>query len=542
MQTPSAKLKKRKSDVDTRKLEVESEKRAVKKSKLPVPSGVAAGWQGKSTTTTRKTPSKAPVQTPSQSCKITVESIESLAKTSSPTPPLTFQISDIEASLPTGTHLDRETILAIATAVGKKFVEQGLSEHQDVDLDTSAAADDTPGTIKYGGYGDDHSDNELEEAHAERDVSEEDVSMDVDRTTSQTTVGIVIDHPLVQEEAVVLAPHPQATRPRKFGLKDLPIPASRLYLWKESYVPKLLNITGQSPDAWGIATWEMAPTYLAVWKEVFPTLPVPTIGPGHPVWEVGRQAICSWRHNLGKAAINAINDLTASKGFVARTGDSDAKREDIKQRKHAFVKSTVEEALGAYLPFRSESLKVRADGKVIHINKFQSYYILKTFAQHLHAIHYSRFATEEKIKLVPIGALALSTAAAERALQMHEETSEFKTAPGNKDHFCYEKWGKITSSYVEGARTLKPSEWMEIMSRAAAFSDRTRSIDSNGSDDTHELEEDERAIMLGESDNSESDGGKDTEEDDNDRARTDGGGDDESDGVDDEQSDGGDNK
>ncbi|THH18437.1 hypothetical protein EUX98_g8958, partial [Antrodiella citrinella] len=316
-----------------------------------------------------------------------------------------------------------------------------------------------PGSVNYGGcISDDDDDDEVERGGMS---DSEDIKMDGQRTTGNTMVGVVIS----DENPPAPAPAPVTRTTRttpsgktKFTLKDLPDNVDP-HTFKNVFMARLVAYIGVSLDPWVVKHNPKWPKIYA-----FPGTPLPTFAPGHAVWELSRQWVCTWRHNLATSAIQTIEEIADAKGFAA-IPDALPEVQAVQACNRAeFIKGLVAEGLGPHRPFQSIAIRISPDqNKAIHVGRFQSVLVAKTFAHHLLAIGDPRGTSMTKEIGYPVGALGLSTAAVELALTLYRTGTFVHDGLKKADHFSHEMWGGRTQVYIQDAQKIVDSRWPSVM-------------------------------------------------------------------------------
>ncbi|THH14957.1 hypothetical protein EUX98_g9538, partial [Antrodiella citrinella] len=224
-----------------------------------------------------------------------------------------------------------------------------------------------PGSVNYGGYISDNDDNDEAERGAMSDSDGEDIKMPMDgqRTTENTMVGIIVS----DENPPAPAPSPVTRTTRtstssgksKFTLSDLPGDVDH-HTFKNVYIARLVAYIGVSIDPWVVKhNPDWSKIYSIFWTSSFPGTPLPTFAPGHAVWELSRQWVCTWRHNLAKSAIQSIEEIADAKGFAVIPSVLPEVQEVQASNRAEFIKALVAEGLGPHRPFQSIAIRISPD-------------------------------------------------------------------------------------------------------------------------------------------------------------------------------------
>ncbi|KAI0339645.1 hypothetical protein BDW22DRAFT_1347525 [Trametopsis cervina] len=157
-----------------------------------------------------------------------------------------------------------------------------------------------------------------------------------------------------------------------------------------------------------------------------------------------------------------------------------------------FPDEHVRRQLGPGLPFRYAHVEIHSEEQPIYRGLFQSTLVIQTLAYHFgssgHLTPYNDF---------PFGALALVTAAVERALCAWD-SGDFQKPTKN---FSQETFGRRTCSYLKTIIDLKETTWTKICTAAEDLAHAQAKLLAGDFDADADLSsEDERAIAVEDSD------------------------------------------
>ncbi|KAF7978991.1 hypothetical protein HWV62_44257 [Athelia sp. TMB] len=184
----------------------------------------------------------------------------------------------------------------------------------------------------------------------------------------------------------------------------LPFPAARrpfyMNIWKKHFKATAMDWAGSQLDPFGTNHLLDEDVVAEAWEAVFPELETILDNKEHKAVIIGviLTVLNTWRSNMGKAGIAAVN-----KFFEEHDIEPEDRLYDTPEKRKAFVKDQLDPSKFSFVYRNPEN----ETGKGI----FQSELILAVFAYHLKNIAGSRMEYER-----PQGALALATAAIERAL------------------------------------------------------------------------------------------------------------------------------
>jgi len=160
--------------------------------------------------------------------------------------------------------------------------------------------------------------------------------------------------------------------------------------------------------------------------------------------------------------------LANDNGFAIVETDSLEDQEDTAARRADFLKDFATCGLARpHYPFQSIAVRISPEGnRSVHVGRFQNILIARTFAQHLIAIGDTdgKISSRKDIGF-PVGALALATAAVERALTMYR-TGVYVNGGKKADHFSHENWGGRTRVYLHDAIKIADSRWPDVVQAA----------------------------------------------------------------------------
>ncbi|KAI0341271.1 hypothetical protein BDW22DRAFT_1430390 [Trametopsis cervina] len=202
------------------------------------------------------------------------------------------------------------------------------------------------------------------------------------------------------------------------------------------------------------------------------------INPREACYDVAMQRVYEWRSGIAKAAITAVAEFFENNKENLPTPDHRAEH--------------VRRQLGPGLPFRYAHVEIHSEEQPIYRGLFQSTLVIQTLAYHFgssgHLTPYNDF---------PFGALALVTAAVERALCAWD-SGDFQKPTKN---FSQETFGRRTCSYLKTIIDLKETTWTKICTAAEELAHAQAKLLAGDFDADADLSsEDERAIAVEDSD------------------------------------------
>ncbi|KAI0345444.1 hypothetical protein BDW22DRAFT_1343667 [Trametopsis cervina] len=265
---------------------------------------------------------------------------------------------------------------------------------------------------------------------------------------------------------------------KRFTNADLPIPHHKLPVWRRLVIPRLISIIGCHRDnPWTLAQLNVVDVLQGICDERPCELDI-KISPREAAYDVAMQRVYEWRSGIAKAAVEAVAWFFDAEKENFATVDARA--------------ACVQLQLGPGLPFRYMIVEVQPEGKPVCSGIFQSPLIIQTLAHHFassgHLVPYDN---------PPFGALALVTAAVERALRAWE-SGTFRRPDEN---FSQETYGHRTCKYLKAILDLKESTWAKICQAAEdhAF-EHSKVIAGDFNADADQSSDEDRAMVFDDSD------------------------------------------
>ncbi|PIL30263.1 hypothetical protein GSI_07441 [Ganoderma sinense ZZ0214-1] len=240
------------------------------------------------------------------------------------------------------------------------------------------------------------------------------------------------------------------------------------------FTPKLINfISNTASGPWKLTGVNLVKAMEDLVAESFPEGLTLLIAPRQPFYEVGKQKLSEYCNGVGNEAVEVVSRYMQSRRFPS----AEARAEYV---------AWATRPENGYL-FRYERIALGDDGKTLKKHGlYQGTLIAETFVYHL--THIGK--TAEQIRDWPCNALALTTAAVERALKMWG-TGSFVAPPARTEEakFSDKMWGSSAQQYLEGITNLSEEKWDKILAKA----DKALRGYSINSDDDSELDDsDER--------------------------------------------------
>ncbi|KAJ3732788.1 hypothetical protein DFJ43DRAFT_1038927 [Lentinula guzmanii] len=306
-------------------------------------------------------------------------------------------------------------------------------------------------------------DVELEEVSGEfdGDIGAEILEAERDAKSSGAEKGksiskAIIDVKLEPADVNIVEAEERATgkiaQPRarhQTGKADLPLVLQTDYnIWSNSLIPDLVEWCGTQPDQLGVnGNIEFRPKLRELWMEHLGKLPHisefvkhngHTIArENHPaIYTYAQSQIRTYRSKLGQNALKFVGDEVKTFESI------------IERKKH------VERLL------HNDAFSYESPGmtRATSSGLFRGHLVIKTFAFHL------TWALSSKLDSGhPIGALALSAAAVERALTIWKtgEERKRKSSRNNEDSFS-EEWAPTVARFARALTDMKEEKWEMI--------------------------------------------------------------------------------
>ncbi|KAH8071047.1 hypothetical protein BXZ70DRAFT_1013323 [Cristinia sonorae] len=411
--------------------------------------------------------------------KSTGSSSSSTAKKARSTPVAPLKASPL--SIPGLPPLDEATLFAILKALPQARATTAAAHGTTLNAGNDGPALPQAGTInESAGFVDDDEDSEASfEDNQDINMDDEDISDGAMMII--TSVGITMDKeqeppepPMVDDVGV-----PNGGR-RSYTLAQILHSTRDQKVWRQTYCPKLIAAVGRWDDSWDITFDRDFPELVTdLWHTCFAyTDRQPQAEPGQPLYELSKQVLSTWRHNLSKAAESTPDDFVKESGrYDLQPNATPEEQAEMIKTQREFLQEAIDAAIAPpHRPFRFAEMTKKQDGRLLHKayrGRFQSYWILKTFAHHLQATRHHPDSSEfcagnDKIGW-PVGALALSAAAVERVLSGYCN-GVFSPPDGRAGHFSFENWGTSSAIFARAADTLHDTfDWPVIIEKAMAL-------------------------------------------------------------------------
>ncbi|GBE89319.1 hypothetical protein SCP_1503270 [Sparassis crispa] len=246
--------------------------------------------------------------------------------------------------------------------------------------------------------------------------------------------------------------------------KDLPFPAARgrqLLVWQRKFIPTLITWAATLPDPFGSNSHsDFKSTVRLIWTKIFIDLPELDVDgklrSEHPaIHAVAQAALRTYRSDIGKTALRIIDTIWESVDMVGNY--------TTVERRKAWIEARLNNKNFLYLDPESTA----------HPGTFRGPLITETFAYHLQLTIKSEVDYGE-----PTGALALCTAAVQRALTVWKDgmnslkepdgSARHGGARNSKESFKDEPWGNEAKIYYNRTKGLKEPKWHAICQDAHA--------------------------------------------------------------------------
>ncbi|KDQ05942.1 hypothetical protein BOTBODRAFT_182064 [Botryobasidium botryosum FD-172 SS1] len=218
--------------------------------------------------------------------------------------------------------------------------------------------------------------------------------------------------------------------------------------FKNIFLPTLFDYLGSTENPFIIPPATLAKKQQDTWALTYPPASHVTIRPKSPLFNIIKQKTHDWKSAIGKTTMTLLHEFWMVDGNIKAGIFKEEFRTPLDRATH------VQWALGdeQCVPFGWR------DPETLE-GPFCSEIVLKTLAHHLEATTAS--ATDHG---VPRGALALSTAAVQRAL------TAWKTGVwAQPTHFSKAYWGELTGEYAEDVAELDDGQWADIIKGARVF-------------------------------------------------------------------------
>ncbi|KAJ6592618.1 hypothetical protein B0H19DRAFT_1088175 [Mycena capillaripes] len=220
---------------------------------------------------------------------------------------------------------------------------------------------------------------------------------------------------------------------------NLPFPqnsyAADLKFWQNALLPEFIDWVATKDDPFAVnADPEFQAVVADLWKMHYGAYEITDA-----VYAQAAAAVRNWRSKFGKTALKALEDLLASDDLPTLESRADYVRDELMDS--SFVYENKEDETGAY---RSELM-------------------LQVFAAHL------QVALKTDVSYGhPVGAMAISCAAAERALHMYKNgtcSSDGIKRKGKRSahSFVAVPWAARAKAYLPGIKKLSTKKWSKIM-------------------------------------------------------------------------------
>ncbi|KAJ7437329.1 hypothetical protein FB451DRAFT_1451759 [Mycena latifolia] len=255
----------------------------------------------------------------------------------------------------------------------------------------------------------------------------------------------------------------------KYTNSDLPFPqngfANDLKYWQSTAIPDIIDWAGIHDDAFAvIAHPEFREVVGNIWAKYFSAYEIT-----EAVYAMAAAAIRNWRSKIGKGGLKALEEIITREEYPTLDIRADYAHDRLIDS--AFVYENEESETGAY---RSELM-------------------LRTFAAHVAYLLKTDISYGD-----PIGAMAISCAAAERALHMYKTgkcSADGLKRKGKRSaqSFVAVPWAARAKAYLPGIKSITAHKWNKIIALSTPYVDTNSPI--GGDDSEWDESEDSRGLI-----------------------------------------------
>ncbi|THH13397.1 hypothetical protein EW146_g6813 [Bondarzewia mesenterica] len=247
---------------------------------------------------------------------------------------------------------------------------------------------------------------------------------------------------------------PSSTGARKWSNND--IPTECLSKWHDTFMPMWLEFMGRCTDPWDTDLVEDAQV---LWDFVFPDVPKDLAAKEATIYQVAIQRVYQWRNMIATATNKAVEKFWIKSGDIYE--DADKKAEFVDWAVPMDDDATV-------FPFLWGDVDRYPDfNATVHVGAFRSKFVLRSYCAHLQAI--ASVPLNVRGEETPIGAIALSTVAVERALRAWSTGVYEKQDLKGKGPFSSKNCGLKTSEYVSALEEKTADGWRKLLADADAI-------------------------------------------------------------------------
>ncbi|KAJ7712870.1 hypothetical protein DFH07DRAFT_974863 [Mycena maculata] len=232
----------------------------------------------------------------------------------------------------------------------------------------------------------------------------------------------------------------------KYTNSHLPFPADSypadLKFWQTKYIPELIRWAGTHYDPFAANSHpEFRPVVLGMWTQYFTAYDITDA-----VYAVAAAAIRNWRSKIGKTPLHVVETIF----------ENDEKYATIDARAD-YVRDKLQDSAFIYLDEENET------------GAYRSELILRAFAAHL-----DRVSRVDADYGHPVGALAITCAAVERALHKWKTGESLETGVKRKgkrsvSSFIAVPWAARAKAYLPPIKELTPRKWEKIIVMSSPY-------------------------------------------------------------------------
>ncbi|THH10641.1 hypothetical protein EW146_g8309 [Bondarzewia mesenterica] len=210
--------------------------------------------------------------------------------------------------------------------------------------------------------------------------------------------------------------------------------------WKDVFIPQWIDFMGMLEDPWNT---DLADKAQLLWNQVFPDINWVVKLKGEPVFGVNTNQIIKriyqWHVSFSTDALEAVDKFFNAHIDTLLTADERA----------AFTAYAAPQEDAAVIPFIWGDIDQDPMGE--HETHFQ---IIQAIPK------------RDKVQANPIGAVAMASAAAERALSLWRTGVFVKPKLTVDGHFSKRNWGQNTEEYVGALKSKTENGWRKLTAHA----------------------------------------------------------------------------
>ncbi|EPQ50159.1 hypothetical protein GLOTRDRAFT_112753 [Gloeophyllum trabeum ATCC 11539] len=233
--------------------------------------------------------------------------------------------------------------------------------------------------------------------------------------------------------------------------------------FRHVFIPTVVKyLAMSSADPWSAATPEYIKIIQAVWSHVFPDIHYTfSVGSQCNVSRLISQRLCEWRSSIGNAALKFITLIEENNDTLR---DATTRRETAKHLTQENVWPFLYADCASNDP--EDWSGTFASDPILHALKAHYAFVVG---------HTTIPALAPSVSRYPSNALALATAAVERALRLWGENYLSGTKSEAKlPSFNGTAWGEATKAWRVSIETLDSSAWAYIIEKASQIEDVVR--------------------------------------------------------------------